>query len=213
MTRHTGTRFAVIATLSAGLLAALAPHGAAASTGTAGDDDRAPIAAVGQHLWPVEALSLPSVVEVEVAPATDDTIEPATEATDDTAEAPTPVAAEEVPDVTPEPAPDPAPAPAPTPDEEPAVASTGTIHVDITTTEGATRTVSLRSADGTLVAGPVAVEGTPITFGGLDDGTYDVLAEQRFDGGGTFVTRTVVDVAGGETTLTCDAETLDCTVS
>ncbi|MGK2930464.1 MAG: hypothetical protein ACSLFO_12910, partial [Acidimicrobiales bacterium] len=76
------------------------------------------------------------------------------------------------------------------------------------------RTLTLRAADGSLIAGPVTIDGHRITFDGLGDGTYDVLAEQFFDGGGTSVTRTIIDISGGgETIVACHPETLDCTVS
>lgn len=208
MTRRTGARLALAAVLTAVLTAtltvgtsiAVAPAGA--STGDT--DGRSPIAAVGQHLWPVDALDLPTVLVAAAREPIDAATSPL---------APVDVAA---PPATPEPAPTtPAPTtPAPVQAEEAAVTTTGTIHVDATTTEGATRTVSLRSAGGSLVAGPVTIDGNRITFGGLDDGTYDVLTEQFFDGGGTFVTRTIIDVAGGgETVVACHPETLDCTVS
>ncbi|MGK2928820.1 MAG: hypothetical protein ACSLFO_04510 [Acidimicrobiales bacterium] len=203
------------ATLTVGTSIAVGPAGA--STGDI--DGRSPIAAVGQHLWPVDALDVPTVLVAAASEPIDAATSPltpvdvaATHATPEPAYT-TPVTA------TPDPA-TPAPTtPAPTTPppvlaEEPAVMITGTIHVDATATEGAARTVTLRSADGSLVAGPVTIDGNRITFEGLDDGTYDVLAEQFFDGGGTFVTRTIIDVAGGgETVVACHPETLDCTVS
>lgn len=144
--------------------------------------------------------------------------------------APAPVEAPQVtpaPPVLAEPAPTtsaPAPAavavepasPAPATEEVPVVeepAGTGTLTVEVAAASGATRYVSLRTATGDLVAGPVTVDGEPITFADLAPGAHDLFVEHFADGGGTFLTRTPMTiVAGSDLLATCDAETLDCTL-
>jgi hypothetical protein len=106
--------------------------------------------------------------------------------------------------------------PAPAPEEVPVVeepATTGTLTVEVAAAPGATRQVSLRTAAGDHVAGPVVVDGTPITFADIPAGDHDLFVEHFADGGGTFLTRTPITIAAGSDLLaTCDAETLDCTV-
>ena len=89
----------------------------------------------------------------------------------------------------------------------------GTIHVDVAEVDGATRSVTLVTSDGTTVRGPVTVEGTLITFSDVTAGAYAIHVEELSDGGGTFMTRTVLEVDGGESVVNCDPGTLDCEVS
>lgn len=218
MDRRTGIRLTIAAGLAIGLSFSIAPQLVAGSTSAGSTDagevvSEAPatfVSSVDDQVWPIDlhptALSTPAPrTEAAVAP------EPA-------------AAASAAPDVQVTPAPAPAPEPmvveaaAPvTPAAAPAVeedmTSTGTIHVHVATTEGASRSVSLKTADGALVGGPVAVDGSRITFSDLADGTYDLFVEQTADGGGTFLTRTTLVASGDEIVVTCDAESLDCTVA
>ncbi len=92
-------------------------------------------------------------------------------------------------------------------------AATGTVQVDVDVAEGADRFVTLQRAGGGDVVGRVAVDGTPVRFEDLPAGDYDVLVEQFYADGATFLTRTPVAVDGGSVELRCDAETLDCTIA
>ena len=128
-----------------------------------------------------------------------------------------PVVAEPAPTTSaPAPVPVEAPPPAPVAEEAPVVdapATTGTLTVDVARASSATRQVSLRTEAGDPIAGPVTVDGGPITFADLTPGDHDLFVEHFADGGGTFLTRTPITIdAGSELLATCDAETLDCTV-
>lgn len=216
MDRRTGIRLTIAAGLAIGLSFSVAPQlvAGATSAGSTGSGEAvtdAPatlVSSVDDQVW---AIDLHAAAPPTPGPRTAPIVAPETED-----------AVSDAPDVqvTPTPAPEPtlveAPAPvtpAPAPVVEETVTNTGTIHVDVATTEGASRSVSLETADGSLVGGPVAVDGSRITFSDVADGTYDLFVEQTADGGGTFLTRTTLVVAGDDIVVTCDAESLDCTVA
>ena len=142
--------------------------------------------------------SVPAHVEAPAAPALPVVAEPAPATS-----APEPLAVEPTP-------------PAPAGEEVPVAeepAATGTLRVDVAAASGATRYVSLRTAAGDVVSGPVTVDGSPITFADLAPGDHDLFVEHFADGGGTFLTRTPLTIAAGsDLVATCDAETLDCTL-
>ena len=160
------------------------------TSGTTGSDTSTTAAPTTSAPLPVEA--------PQVAPAPPVVAEPAPTTS---APAPTPVEA--------------AP-PAPVAEEAQVVegpATTGSLTVEVAPASGASRQVSLRTAAGEPIAGPVTVDGGPITFADLTPGDHDLYVEHFADGGGTFLTRTPITiVAGSELLATCDAETLDCTV-
>ena len=106
--------------------------------------------------------------------------------------------------------PPPPPAPAPTPAPEPQ-RTTGSITVEVSTTEGASRYVSLRTTGGATIADRVPVTGEPIVFGDLQPGDYFVDLEQVSDDGGTTTSRTAVSIQAGEdAVVSCSSDTLDC---
>lgn len=217
MDRRTGIRLTIAAGVAIGLSFGVTPQLVAGSTDSGVTETGSPAgaASVDEDVWPTDlhpaTPTTVTAVAAEEAPAatTDLEAEVATVDSPEVQVAPTPAPA-------PEPAPAPV-APAPTTPPEPVVEedmkSNGTIHVDVATTEGAHRSVSLETADGSLVGGPVAVDGSRITFSDVPDGTYDLFVEQTADGGGVFVTRTTLVASGGEIVVTCDADSLDCTVA
>ncbi len=103
--------------------------------------------------------------------------------------------------------------PEPTAPEPAAPESPGTIRVTVGPTQGASRSVTLQTVDGTVVASRVPVTGDPIVFDGLDAGDYDLFVEQYYDDGATFLTRTPIAVDGDDTTVACDDETLECSIA
>lgn len=169
-------------------------------------------AASGDGTWPIDMwpMDVAGPFATTATPDTPETVTIETVVTIEKAETTVPVEpAPSAPDVTPvAPAPNPAPAPSPAP----ALASSATLHVEVATTDGATRTVSLRTAAGELAGGPVTVDGSTISFTDLAPGTYDLFVEEFADGGGTFLTRTPLDLgAGDERVARCDPDSLDCT--
>lgn len=211
MERPRRRRRLVIASLSIGAAAAFTVP----TLVSAGATDRA-----GDHGAP----SVPSRSFAADRPTTttSTTTSPATSSTAaPTSAVAAPVVAEPAPSA-PEPvAVEPTP-PAPAADEVPVAeevpvveeaAATGTLRVDVAAASGATRYVSLRTVAGDVVAGPVTVDGSPITFADLTPGDHDLFVEHFADGGGTFLTRTPLTIAAGsDLVATCDAETLDCTL-
>ncbi len=102
---------------------------------------------------------------------------------------------------------------APADPEPTAPARQGSIQVRVNPTEGASRSVTLQTADGAVVAARVPVTGDPVVFDGLDAGAYDLFVEQDYDDGATFLTRTPITVHGDDTAVSCDDETLDCSIA
>jgi hypothetical protein len=97
-------------------------------------------------------------------------------------------------------------------------AGLGSVTVHVAPVEGATRSVSISNAEGRRAGGPATVDGpanvhTAIHFVDLPAGTYDVFAEQIHDGGGSFLTRTPVEVSGDRVTVRCTGDDLGCAVS
>jgi hypothetical protein len=125
--------------------------------------------------------------------------------------APHPVVAESPPAPAPPVVPAP-PAVAQTPEPAaPAARTTGSLTVHVSTAEGATRTVSLQTPAGDAIGERTTVTGAPITFADLAPGTYELFVEHLADGGGTFLTRTVLTVAAGEDrAVSCHDESLEC---
>ena len=166
-----------------------------------------------------DALSGPALPEVVAAVATAAPSAPLVVEVPEPAPAPAPQivveAAVEAPVVVPAPPIVPAAPAAPAPrvaePAAPAARTTGSITVHVGTADGATRTVSLQTPDGDAVGERTTVTGDPISFADLGPGTYEVFVEQVADGGGTFLTRTVVTVAAGEDrAVTCHGESLEC---
>ena len=221
MERPRRHRRLVVASLSIGAAAAFTVPTlvSAGATQSAGD----PVAAsVPDRSSEAEGPGTTSATIGTASPTTSPTAAPTTSApvpveTPQVAPAP-PVAAEPGPTTTaPAPVAVEANPPAPVAEEAPVVeapATTGNLTVEVGAASGATRQVSLRTTAGDLVGGPVTADGNPITFSDLAPGDHDLFVEHFADGGGTFLTRTPITIAAGSELLaTCDAETLDCTVS
>ena len=215
MPRRTRAIFA--STLVVGVSVFAAPQWASGESSTGSDAPVAESAAPRPSLAaPAATIATPTnaTPTTITSPVPDETVIP-------TEPAPTTTA---VPTTTTEPAPtttegaalavaapvDPAPSPEP---EQSAPASTGTIRVTVEPTEGASRSVTLQQSDGRVIAAQVPVTGDPIVFDGLAAGSYDLFVEQDYDDGATFLTRTPVVVDGDDIAVTCDAETLDCTIA
>ena len=152
-------------------------------------------------------IEVPAQIEVPVVAAAEVPDAPAAPAT------PAPPA--DLPDTAPpapqtaSPAPPAPPSAAPARAEEP---TTAAITVRVAARDGATRTVSLQTPAGDPVGERVTVTGAPVSFEDLAPGTYELFVEQVADGGGAFLTRTIVTVEAGEhAVLSCDPESLDCT--
>lgn len=195
--RETTVQHRRILTIAAGLTA-IATLGVSPQL-AAGAVPPTPQAGIDAQVWPVDALvafpvNIPAPVVADPVPTTTPQPVPAAPAAQDTASidigTPAVATAEAV---------------------APAVPA-GSIRVEVAAADGASRSVSLQRADGTPVSGPVEVTGDPITFDDLEAGTYDLFVEHAADGGGTFLTRTVIDIDGDAAVARCDAETLDCTV-
>jgi hypothetical protein len=167
-----------------------APASADALTGPALPDVAAPIA--------IAAPATPVVIDVPEPAAV-----PATP----------PAVVDELPVVVPPSPIVPAP-PAAVPADQPAAPearTTGSITVHVGTVDGATRSVSLQTPEGDPVGDRATVTGAPISFDDLAPGTYELFVEQVADGGGTFLTRTVLTVAAGEDrAVSCHGESLEC---
>lgn len=218
MHRRTGTRLTIAAGVAIGLSFSIAPQWVSGSTDTtdAGSDDARPAAVqIDDQVWPIDLHETTPAPAAAPEPAE---TEPAETAVEAVAPAPVPPAPVAAPTPPPAPAPD-APAPAapapeaPAPEAPAVVIAAGTVHVDVAPAAGTTRSVSLKSADGSVVGGPVTVDGNRITFADVADGSYDLYVEELADEGGTYLTRTTLQVSGGELVVSCDAETLDCAVS
>ena len=181
-----------------------APAPRAVSAPASADALAGPAAPVVAAAIEVELPETAAPVELPVVPAAEAPVP----------EPPAPAAVPAAPVVVPVPAaPEAAPAaPAETPAAAPAeTRSTGTITVQVSTADGATRTVSLQTPSGDPVGERTTVTGDPITFADLAPGTYELFVEQVADGGGTFLTRTIITVgAGQDHVVSCHAESLEC---
>lgn len=95
------------------------------------------------------------------------------------------------------------------------VATTVTLRIEVPAPAAATRTVTVRSADDTILAGPFPADGRAIEVHDLAAGDVDIYVEDRAtdDGGGSTLARTPATLTAGRTHVArCDGESLECTV-
>ncbi len=91
---------------------------------------------------------------------------------------------------------------------------TATLKISVPATDAADRTVTVRSTDGTVLAGPFRADGTPVVVEDLVAGDVDLYVEDLWHGGGSTLARTPTTLVGGRTHVArCDGRSLECTVS